>query len=264
MNALITAFFYKRPAVSEYAWAEMAEMLTLWLTHLRGPGGYTGDIALLGNLASLDELPTDAAELADAEGVTLLPFDDVAESHQATLLNTILAHDVVPAEAYDVVMQLDLDVLAQRDVTPLFARGEKLRAAASGAAVFARAHARSIMTKAEAASAVLRRPRLAKRRGISSCAFSCLGSTWHGQMSAWAELIRERRDRFPLPSLSDQSYLNLAWLLGVLDAESMPAEHVVHGNWSAAADPILLHFPVPGRLAKMRDHATIISAVATV
>lgn len=220
----------------------LIEMYDLWWRHLRGPGRYQGDIILFSNLPGLERPDVQVRPI-----LTLSHIPD--ELFYARVQN----YPSVPASAYDVVLQTDLDVLAIRDVAPLFQLTTPFQAATSGLPLF---HAGHLGNARNFPMDFWRRylPGAQHRLGVSASVFACAGAHWSVYMRRWAELVNRYRSR-ALP-FHDQTLLNLAYARQTFPIQPYPVHYIRHQDWASHPEAILWHFPIGDiRLDVMRQHA---------
>jgi hypothetical protein len=230
MKPLIYSHLYELPGTSARGRSTLRSTLTMWLDHLRGPGGYRGDVLLFTNAADLP-----------VRDVMLRPLRGVGADSSHAFLNRVLMYEDVPVREYDVALQMDLDILAVDDVAPLFPRDERLWAAPSNLRTLDRRHTWELLPRWRRGLHRLTRWRL-NELGVSACVVGSATSAWRRNFGAWANVIREFRDR-PVPRQADQSFLNLLWLRGTIPIARWSPREICHREWHHAAEARLLHFP---------------------
>lgn len=239
------------PGADDASFGQLLEMMELWLSHLRGPGAFTGRVVLLTNESDLP--------LPDVE---LVPIEDSPRTRKDLFRQRPLAYDRLPVRPGERWMQMDADTLAVRPIEPLFARpGETtLRAAPSG------------LTLMENAAPALSRPARFwygrvrgqnGRPGVSACITSCMGEHWHRLMAPWAAAIRRYNDRPRSTPVGDQGFLNLMHMTGQIDVTPLPAELIYHVRGEedlyceAAEGATVLHFPNPWKVELMTRRSVV-------
>ena len=235
MRTLIFSHLYERPGSSPAPREALRDTVDVWLDHLRGPGRYQGDVILFTNVEPLDH-----------PDLILRRFPNVPPDPQRAHLHRALSYGLMPVNDYDVAMQMDLDLLAVRDINPLFPRDTRLWAAPSNATALDYRHAWTLLP-------------LWRRRahryfgwridepGVSACVVASATATWEKNFGAWARLIRAHGTR-KIPRLADQSFLNLLYFTQRVPMARWPAEAICHRDWDAASDARLLHFPCSRRV----------------
>ena len=164
-------------------------------------------------------------------------------------------------------MQLDLDALAMRSIEPLFGaiRPATLTAARSGFSPLIHDHAGCLLTRPERWKYRLRGWYC--RAGVSACVTACDGRAWPRLMRRWAAAMRARGRGKLAPPLGDQSFLNFLFVTGAAPIRRLAA-HMVHHvrrpgeplDGAAAARAVVLHFPLPCKLAEMRRASAVIAS----
>jgi hypothetical protein len=176
---------------------DLMAMYDLWLKHLRGPGNYHGDILLISPYGE---------ELARPGVQVRAPFHQ-GTTPQEAFLARVRNHTIIPFTAYDVMLQTDLDVLAIRDVSPLFAIDTPFHAATSNLRLYDPRHAGNWRHFAATAWRGWL-PQQHSRLGVSACVFACNRQHWLNCMGHWTRLI-ERHQHGHL-AYDDQTLLNVA------------------------------------------------------
>lgn len=222
----------------------LVEMAELWAAHLRGPAAFGGRVILLTNVPGLK---VDGAEPVRA--------DFSATDRRSLFVERVRQARRVPVSTRGKVLQLDLDALAVRPLGPLFdaVRPGALSAATSGLTPLCHAHCGQLMTRRERWLYRLRG--WDRRRGVSACVTVCDGESFAPLMRRWSAAIRARGRGKPLPELGDQAFLNFLFLTGAAPVLRLPArliQHVRKPGETVDARAVVLHFPLPGKLAEMR------------
>ena len=230
MKTLIYSHLYHRPGASEEAVVRLRRLLDLWYEHLRGPGQYTGDVLLFSSLGGLER-----------PGLLVSPFGAVPADARRAFLQRVLWYDRVPSREYDVVLQLDLDALAMSDVNRMFPSDERLWAAPSDLRMLEWRQAWTLLPKWRRGVHKLTGWRMAEM-GVCACSVASATTTWERNFGSWARLVRSHGGR-PVPSLSDQSFLNLLFLKRTVPMATWSRDAIVHLNWDRSPDACLLHFP---------------------
>jgi hypothetical protein len=230
MKALIYSHLFELPGTPECRRAALRSTFTMWLDHLRGPGGYRGDVLVFTNAVDLP-----------ARDVMVLPLRAVPDNSRHGFLNRVLMYEDVPVRDYDVALQMDLDILAVDDVAPLLPRDERLWAAPSDLRTLDRRHTWELLPRWRRGLHRATGWRL-HELGVSACVVGSATSAWHRNFAAWAGVIREFGDR-PMPRQADQSFLNLLWLRGTIPIARWSPQEICHREWHHAAAARLLHFP---------------------
>lgn len=239
MRTFIWSFLYKIDG--QYN----TDMLQLWYDHLRGPAGYQGDIYLVTNLTDVN-IP----------GLKILPITQTLTSVKQVQVMCILMHDQLPWDQYDVGMYMDMDILAIRDVSPLFAKDESLQVASSNFSIGHPKHAGFFFSPIRRFFQKLFNP-TAKRPGVNTCCFSTLSEHRQATLGKWKSII-ESHDPNNLPPLGDQSFLNLALLTNQVSVSKHSMATIAHSQWDQADDAILWHFPLGDiRLQKMHEFSRL-------
>lgn len=230
MKTLIYSHFFRRPGHAGYRGAMLPGVLDLWYDHLRGPGCYTGDVLLFTNVEGLRR-----------PGLMTRPMSHVPVDSHEGYLQRVLTHHDVPVRNYDVVMQMDMDILAIADVAPLFPTDERLWAAPSDLRTLDGKNAWTLIPRWRRVLHKVSGWRM-REPGVSACVIACASAAWERHLSAWARAIQAHGNR-PLPPLLDQSFLNLLWLKGTVPMACWPPELICHRDWDTAGGARLLHFP---------------------
>lgn len=167
----------------------------------------------------------------------------------------IFNHAEVPAEKYDSVLQLDIDIIAVKDIEPLFPRGNAMWVTWSNFGALGWEHARHIMPRWRYGLYRLN-PKTRHTPGVSACFVGCKGEHYHDYLERWTRLMRDGEAKYPTPHLREQSYLNLAWLKSLFPMEIVGRDKFQHGGQSLNDGVRMWHFPnVPDRLNVMKDRA---------
>jgi hypothetical protein len=174
-------------------------------------------------------------------GLILRPLRDVPSTPREAFLQRVLTYTDVPAREYDVAMQMDLDILAVADVSPLFPRDDRLWAAPSNLRTLDWRHAWTLLPRWRRWTHRLTGWRM-REMGVSACLVASASSTWDRNFGAWADIIRAHGNR-PQPRQADQSFLNLLFLKGSVPMACWPRDVIAHRNWDEAPHARLLHFP---------------------
>jgi hypothetical protein len=230
MKTLIYSHLWKLPGSTVCQAAALRTLLNLWFTHLRGPGRYDGDILLFTNVPDLQR-----------PGLMVRRLPDVPDNSAHVFVRRVLTYHEVPVQDYDVVMQMDLDLLAVDAVVPMFPRDERLWAAPSDMRMLDWRHAWTLIPRWRRAVHKLSGWRM-HEMGASACVVASASTTWERNLGAWARAIREHGDR-RMPRQSDQSFLNLLLLERTIPMARWSAESIRHRNWNEARQARLLHFP---------------------
>jgi hypothetical protein len=230
MKTLIYSHLYERPGNSDLQSASLRALLDFWFDHLRGPGRYAGDVLLFTNVPNVGR-----------RGLMLRPLRDVPRDPAHAFLQRVLTYDEVPAHDYDVVMQMDLDMLAVDDVNPLFPTDDRLWAAPSDLRTLDWRHAWTLIPRWRRLVHKVSGWRMTEM-GASACVVASASRTWERNFGAWARVIRAHGNR-PLPRQSDQSFLNLLRLTRAVPMACWPADLIRHRDWDRAGHARLLHFP---------------------
>jgi hypothetical protein len=239
MKPLIFSHFYERPGASSEPNQALKDTLDIWLDHLRGPGAYEGDVILYTNVAGI-RWPD----------LIVRPFDGVPADPRRAHLHRALSYRIVPVQQYDVVMQMDLDLLAVDDINPLFPTDRQMWAAPSDACTLDWRHAWTLL------------PRWRRRfhklfgwrtheLGVSACVVASAAETFEKNFGAWARVIEEHDDR-EIPHLADQSFLNLVYFKRLVPMTRWDPTLICHQNWEAAVGARVLHFPCSRRSEMQR------------
>jgi hypothetical protein len=234
MRTLIFSHLYQRPGSPPQPIAALTETLDIWFDHLRGPGGYTGDVLLFTNVSIIRR-----------PGLIVRPFDNVPADPRRAHLHRALSYCQVPVREYDVAMQMDLDLLAVNDINPLFPRDTRLWAAPSDATALDWRHAWTLLPRWQRGLHKLFNWRM-NELGVSACVVASATSTWDMNFGAWARVILDHGDR-PIPRLSDQSFLNLLYLKRIVPMSRWSPDLIRHRDWDTAVGARLLHFPCSRR-----------------
>lgn len=220
---------------------DLVSMYDLWLRHLRGPGCYRGDILLI----------TDYEEL-ERDGVQLVAPQFKGATVQSLFFARVYNHEVVPAANYDVVLQTDLDVLAVRDVGPLFEAPAPFCAASSGLRLYDCRQAGNWRDFPGTAWKSLW-PTQRRRAGVSASVFACRGAAWTECMQVWSRLCRRYEQRSLV--YADQTILNVMYANQEIPIKPYDPSWIRHRDWAYHPDAILWHFPTVQRQDVMREHA---------
>jgi hypothetical protein len=234
MKTLIFSHLYHRPGSPSAPVATLCNTLDVWLDHLRGPGAYAGDVLLFANIAGIER-----------PDLIVRPFENVPADDRRAHLHRVLSYRDVPAENYDVAMQMDLDLLAVDDINPLFPRDTRLWAAPSDAATLDWRHAWTLLPRWQRGVYKLFKWRMSEL-GVSACVVASAAETWEKNFGAWARVIRDRGDR-PIPHLADQSFLNFLYLKRIVPMTRWSPQLIRHRDWERAVGARLLHFPCSRR-----------------
>lgn len=244
MSELIVATLYRIAGASGDRVGEGLEMLDLWLQHLRGPGQYSGDIALVSNLPDVRRVGvrvvSPQVECHTVSDVQLLKVMGLCEM------------DLTP---YGSVLHLDLDILAVGPVEPLFAQDHRIHTARSTIAMLDRRHAGHYVSPA------MRRVWSCFPKSwiatANTCAISIRPEEGRRAMQRYLDLIRQTRERCPNPPLGDQTVLNWGMWRGDCRVELYPHGWIQHSNWVRSDEAILWHFPTSDRLKVMQRQALV-------
>lgn len=234
MKTLIYSHLYQRPGAPPERISALREMLGLWFDHLRGPGQYASDVLVFTNVPGVER-----------QGLKILPLENVPTDVRRAHMHRVLSYNEVPVRDYDVVMQMDLDILAVDDVNPLFPSDERLWAARSQLRTLEWVHAWTLLPRWRRAAYRLSGWRM-RELGASACVVASATSAWERNFGAWARLIRAHGDGEP-PYQADQSFLNLLVLKRTVPIVCWPPELIRHRDWDNAAGARLLHFPGRGK-----------------
>ncbi len=245
MKRLVWSFYYRGPNEPDYLGDHTAELLRLWLAHLRGPGRFDGDVALL----------TNAQDLA-VPGVTRVPFDQTLSNKQEVYLARVRQVRLLPLRGYDSVLHLDLDALAVADASPLFADDRSLWVCSSEQSVLHPRHAGFFLS---AAQRRLHHDLLLGRwrRGVNCSTFSFAPAHMEGTMDAWSRTIDRLLQSHPMAPLGDQSYVNYALWRSEFPIRRLPETWVQHHDWHDTPAVKVWHFACGDRLATMRRHSRV-------
>ena len=191
MKPLIFSHLYQRPGALSQPIRALEETLDAWLDHLRGPGAYAGDVILFTNVT-----------LASRRDLIVRPFDNVPADERRAHLHRALSYRIVPVRDYDVVLQMDLDLLAVDDVNQLFPTDRQMWAAPSDACTLDWRHALPLLPRWRRGLHKLLGWRT-NELGVSACVVASAAETFHRNFGAWAGVI-ERHGARELPHLADQ------------------------------------------------------------
>jgi hypothetical protein len=230
VKTLIFSYLYRRPGCTDEACNALGTLLHRWYDHLRGPGLYAGDVVVFSNV-----------RIIARPGLLVRPFDDVPADPRRAFMHRILSYDRVPLDQYDVAMQMDLDVLAVKDVNRLFPHDERLWAAPSDLPMMEWRQAWTLLPKWRRGLHKLTGWRM-HDPGASACVAASATQAWERNFGTWARLIRAHGNR-PAPHWADQSFLNLLLLERTVPIARWPRELIVHREWDDAPGACLLHFP---------------------
>jgi hypothetical protein len=183
---------------------------------------------------------TNVPEL-ERPGLMLRRLRHVPADPRRAFLERVLTYSEVPAHDYDVAMQMDLDVLAVDDVSPLFPHDDRLWAARSDLRTLDPRHTWALIPLWRQALHKLSGWRM-RELGVSACVVASATATWERNFGAWAALIRAHGDR-PLPRQADQSFLNLLFLKRSVPIACWSSDVIRHRDWDRAGRARLLHFP---------------------
>ena len=234
MKPLIFSHLYQRPGAPSEPIEALTELLGVWLDHLRGPGAYAGDVILFTNVAGISRPDLIVRSF---EGVPA----DIGRGH----MHRALSYRIVPAREYDVVMQMDLDLLAVDDIHRLFPTDRQLWAAPSDACTLDWRHAWTLLPRWRRAFHKLSGWRT-HEPGVSACLIASASDTFEKNFGAWARVMEEHGDR-ELPHLSDQSFLNLVYFKRIVPMARWSPTLIRHQKWETAVGACLLHFPCSRR-----------------
>jgi hypothetical protein len=239
MKPLIFSHLYQRPGAPVQTVHALADTLDVWLDHLRGLGAYQGDVILFTNVANMSR-----------PGLIVRPFDGVPADPRLAHVHRALSYRIVPVRDYDVVMQMDQDLLAVADINPLFPTDGRLWAASSDAFTLDWRHAWTLLPRWRRGLHKLSGWRT-DELGVSACVVASAADTYERNFGAWARLIENHGDR-PLPHLADQSFLNLLYFKRSVPMTRWPPPLIRHQNWETAVDACILHFPCSRRSEMQR------------
>jgi hypothetical protein len=234
MRSLVFTHLYQRPGSPRQPIAALKDTLDMWLDHLRGPGRFAGDVILFTNVDGIGR-----------DGVMQRPYPDVPADSRRAHVHRALSYRLVPAENYDVAMQMDLDLLAVDDVNQLFPTDTRLWAAPSDAAALDWRHAYPLLPRWRRWAHRFSGWRM-DQLGVSACVVASKTSVWERNFGAWARAIQQHGDR-PLPHMSDQSFLNLIYFKQAVAMTRWSPKLIYHRDWDSARGACLLHFPCSRR-----------------
>jgi len=239
MKPLIFSHLYQRPGAPSQPVRALHDTLDVWLDHLRGPGAYAGDVILFTNVAQVSR-----------RDLIVRPFDDVPADARRAHLHRALSYRIVPIQDYDVVMQMDLDLLAVDDINQLFPTDRRMWAAPSDARTLDWRHALPLLPRWGRGLHKLLGWRT-NELGVSACVVASAAETFHTNFGAWAAAI-ERHGARELPHLADQSFLNLVYFKRIVPLTRWSPKLIRHQNWDTAVGACLFHFPCSRRSEMLR------------
>lgn len=253
MKTAVVALAYRMPGASPNDQDGVLRMLSMWASHLRGPGSYQGDVLILTNIERL-QIPD----------VRQLRMNHVCKSIPEVQLAKVLGYEAVPHAKYDSILFLDIDILCVSNLDPLFATDEQLWATHSGIHLLDPRHAGHFVSRP---NRMMQKcvPKYWKRMGINTCAFSCKAELWPKYMGMWAQVAERYRTKnagrssFPL---GDQTVLNYVYYQEQLPISRYPKQWIQHSGWSSDADVKLWHFPTHNRREVMEKKSLLEPASA--
>jgi hypothetical protein len=243
LKPLIFSHLYQRPGAPNQPLQVHKDTVDVWLDHLRGPGSYGGDVILFTNVF------TNVAQISRGD-LIVRPFDGVPADARLAHLHRALSYRIVPARNYDVVMQMDLDVLAVADLNPLFPTDRQLWAAPSDACTLDWRHAWTLLPRWRRGLHKFFGWRT-DELGVSACVVGSAAETFEKNFGAWARVIEQHGNR-ELPHLADQSFLNLVYFKRIVPMTRWSPRLICHQHWETADSACLLHFPCSRRSQMQR------------